>query len=198
MVTPNIPQNQKTRTTRNIKICLLVSTIFLIIVATIILSLVFTIFKPKNPVVNVYPIGLKNLQFFQPNLTSVPLNMVITIKNPNYGTFKTKNTTGYINYQDTIIVAEVPIGPKIFPGHRTTNVSTIADLMIGKLISDQKFLSDVAENGSFNLTAKATLHGKVHLIKVFKVKAKVNIFCDVFFNISSLNTDSYCITKIKV
>ncbi|WJX49902.1 hypothetical protein P8452_36280 [Trifolium repens] len=94
--------------------------------------------------------------------------MVITIKNPNYGTFKTKNTTGYINYQDTI-VAEVPIGPKIFPGHRTTNVSSIAGLMIGKLISDQKFLSDVAEDGSFNLTAKATLHGKVHLIKVFKV-----------------------------
>jgi hypothetical protein len=70
--------------------------------------------------------------------------------------------------------------------------------MIGKLISYQKFLSDVAEDGSFNLTAKATVHGKVHLIKVFKVKAKVNIFCDVLFNITSMDTDSYCITKIKV
>ncbi|CAJ2654887.1 uncharacterized protein LOC123920287 [Trifolium pratense] len=197
MVTPNISQNQKPRTTRTLKICLLVSTIFLIIVATIILSLVFTIFKPKNPIVNVYPIGLKNLKFFQPNLTSVPLNMVVTIKNPNYGTFKTKNSTGYINFQDTI-VAKVPIGPNIFPGHKTTNVSTIADLMIGILISDQKFLSDVGEDGSFNLTAKATLQGKVHLINVLKVKATVNIFCDVFFNISSLDTDSYCITKIKL
>jgi hypothetical protein len=194
MVTPNIPQYQKTRTTRNIKICLLVSTIFLIIVATIILSLVFTIFKPKNPVVNVYPIGLKNLQFFQPNLTSVPLSMVIKIKNPNYGTFKTKNTTGYLNYED-IVLAKVPIGPTNFPARRTTNVSATAGLNSGNLLSDQSFFSDV-EDGSFNFTAKATFYGKMHLINVFKVKAIVNISCDIFFNISSLDTNSYCISKV--
>jgi len=190
------PKEPRTMNKRGLKICLLVSIIFLIIVATVILSLVFTIFKPKNPDVHVYPIGLENLQFLQPNVTSVPLHLVVTIFNPNYGTYKTKNTTGYLHYQDTL-VAIAPVGPKKLPGHRTTNVSATAGLMSVELISNDKFLVDVAD-GSFNLTAKAIFHGKVHMSKVFKVKATVNISCDIFFNITSLHTDSYCITKIKV
>ncbi|KEH29660.1 uncharacterized protein [Medicago truncatula] len=183
-------------TKKSLKICLLVSIIFLIIVATVILSLAFTISKPKDPDVHVYPIGLKNLKLLQPNVTIVPLHLVITIFNPNYGTYKTKNTTGYLSFQDTL-VAIAPIGPNKLPSHRTTNVTATAGLMNEKLISNDKFLVDVA-HGSFNLTAKATLRGKVHISKVFKVKATVTINCDIFFNITSFYTDSYCITKIKV
>lgn len=193
---PENPTQPKTMTTKGLKICLLVSIIFFIIVATVILALVFTIFKPKNPAVSIYPLGLKDLEFFQPDSTSVPLNLLITIVNPNYGSFKSKNATGYLNYQDTVI-ANVPLEPKLLPARRTTNVTATAGLMSGKLISDDTFIEDI-EDGSFNLTAKATLHGKVHLIKVFKIKATVNIFCDIFFNITSLYTHSNCITKIKV
>lgn len=193
---PKNPTEQKTMTTKGLKICLLVSMIFFIIVATVILSLVFTIFKPKNPGVTVYPLGLKDLEFFQPNSTSVPLKMLITIVNPNYGSFKSKNATGYLNYQDTVI-ADVPLEPKLLPARRTTNVTTTAGLMSGKLISDETFLEDI-EDGSFNLTAKATFHGKVHFIKIFKKKATVDIFCNIFFNITSLYTHSNCITRIKV
>ncbi|CAI8616163.1 unnamed protein product [Vicia faba] len=181
---------------KSLKICLLVSITFLIIAATVILALAFTIFKPKNPYVSVHPLGLEDLEFFQPNSTSVPLKMLITIVNPNYGSFKSKNATGYLNYQDTVI-ANVPLEPKLLPARRTTNVTTTAGLMSGKLISDDSFLKDI-EDSSFNLTAKATLHGKVYLIKIFKMKATVDIFCDIFFNISSLYTDSNCLTRIKV
>jgi hypothetical protein len=180
--------------TRGIKICLFASFVFLIVIVAVILALVFTIFKPKNPVVNVYPLGLKDLQFFQPNVTSVPLAMLITILNPNYGDFKTKNTTGYLNYEKTVL-AKVPIGPTNFHARRTTNVSATVGLNSGNLLSDQSFFSDV-EDGSFNFTAKATFYGKMHLINVFKVKAIVNISCDIFFNISSLDTNSYCISKV--
>ncbi|XP_045830841.1 uncharacterized protein LOC123922140 [Trifolium pratense] len=182
--------------TRGFKICLFVSFIFVIIIVAVILALVFTIFKPKNPVVHVYPLGLKDLQFFQPNVTSVPLGMLITVLNPNYGSYKFKNTTGYLNYKD-IVVAKAPIGSRVLHARRTTNVSAIAGLMSGKLIADEGFLSDI-EDGSFNFTAKATLYGKVHLINVVKVKATVNISCDIFFNLTSLYTDSYCITKIML
>lgn len=186
----------KSMTNRSLKICLFVSFIFLIIVATVIISLSLTIFKPKNPDVSLYPIGLKDLQFFQPNVTIVPLGLIITIVNPNYGGFKTKNTTGFLNYHKTL-VANVSIKTEFLPARSTTNVTAIAGLMTQNLISDADFLSDI-EDGSFNLTANATLHGKVHMIKVFKLKATVYLSCDMFFNITSFDTHSSCITKIKV
>lgn len=201
MGNPNYPYNSypesKTMATRRgLRICSIVSAIFLIVAATVILTLFLTIFKVKDPVVSVHPVGLENIQFFQPNSTTVPLGMIITIMNPNYGAFKSKNTTGYLKYRDTV-VAEVPLERKTIPARGTVNVSTSAGLMSGKLIADEIFLTDVAD-GSFNLTAKAILPGKVHMLKVFKLKATVNISCDISLNISSMSTDSSCITKIKL
>ncbi|KAJ1404335.1 Late embryogenesis abundant protein [Sesbania bispinosa] len=185
----------ETMCTRGLKICLAVTSFFLVIVAILILILSLTIFKPKDPYVSVHPVGLENLDLFSTNSTSVPLDMVITIVNPNYGGFKWENSTGYLKYQDTII-AKVPIETKSIPAHSMTNVSTSAGLMSGKLTSDSKFWSDI-EDGGLNFTSNATLHGKVHMLKVFKLKATVYISCDISFNISSMSSDSSCISKIK-
>lgn len=190
------PESKTMAARKGLRICSIVSAIFLIIAATVILTLFFTIFKVKDPDVSVHPVGLENIQFFSPNSSTVPLGMVITIVNPNYGTFKSKNSTGYLKYHDTV-VAKVPLERKIIPARGMINVTTSAELMSGKLIDDQKFSTDV-EDGSFNLTAMAILPGKVHMLKVFKLKAAINISCDISFNISSLATDSSCITKIKL
>jgi hypothetical protein len=178
------------------KTCILVTLILLILVALIILVLAFTVFKPQNPIVNLYPVGLKDMQFFEPNVTSVPMHMIISIKNPNYGDFKTKNATGYINYKHTLL-AKVPISPKFLPARSTTNLSTTSGLMSGKLLNNDMFLKDI-EDEAFNMTATTTLHGKVYLIHVFKLKAIVDISCEVKFNITSMDTDSFCITNMKV
>ncbi|XP_045830842.1 uncharacterized protein LOC123922141 [Trifolium pratense] len=176
--------------------CILVTLISWILVALILLVLAFTVFKPQNPIVNLYPIGLKDMQFFDPNVKSVPMHMIISIKNPNYGDFKTKNATGYIHYKHTLL-AKVPIGPKFLPARTTTNVSATAGLMSGQLLSNDAFLKDI-EDEIFNMTASTTLNGKVYLIRIFKLKAMVDIACEIKLNITSMDTDSLCITNMKV
>ena len=134
--------------------------------------------------------------FWAPNTTSAPLGIVITIVNPNYGNFKYVNSSGYLKYRDTII-AEVPLGIRSFPARSTTNVSTTVGIMTDKLIQDPKFLSDI-EGGVFNLTAEATLPGKVTMIKILRLKAKIYISCGVSFNIIAVDASSRCMSKIKL
>ncbi|KAK7404917.1 hypothetical protein VNO78_05968 [Psophocarpus tetragonolobus] len=181
---------------RGFKICLLVSSLFFIIVAIVIVTLILTMFKPKNPDIFINPVDLENFQLLTPNSTTAPLDMVVTIVNPNYGSFKQVNSGAHLKYRDTII-AEVPLEARLFPARTTTNVSTSADITTEKLIADPNFWSDV-EGGVFNLTAEAVLDGKVTMIKIFKLKAKIYIHCGISFNITAVDASSSCISKIKL
>ncbi|XP_027348223.1 uncharacterized protein LOC113859717 [Abrus precatorius] len=181
---------------RGLKICLIVSFLFFIIIATVLVTLYFTIFKPKNPDIFVHPVDLDNFQLLSPNSTNAPLGMVITIVNPNYGSFSYSNSTGYVKYRDTII-AEVPLVSNSVPARSTVNVSTSAGVMTGKLLGNVDFLSDI-EDMVFNLTSMATLPGKASVLNIFKLKATVYISCDMSFNISAIEADSSCTSKIDL
>ncbi|CAJ1956346.1 unnamed protein product [Sphenostylis stenocarpa] len=173
---------------KGLKVCLVMSLSFLIIVTVIIVTLFLTVFKPKDPNIMVRPVGLENLDLsLLTNFTAnVSLGMVITMGNPNYGSFEYHNATGYVNFHDNI-VGEVPIKGELVPAFGQINVSTWANLMVGKLVNDSKFWSDVL-SGSLNLTSTATLPGKAHMLKIFKLKATVYSTCDISLNIISSNT----------
>nr|KYP37000.1 hypothetical protein KK1_041841 [Cajanus cajan] len=182
--------------TKGHKICLALSSLFLIILAIAIVSLILTIFKPKNPDIFIHPVDLENFQLFSSNSTSAPLGMVITIVNTNYGSFRYKNATGYLKYRGTI-VAEVPFETRSIPARSITNMSTSAGIMTAKLINDSKFWSDI-EVGVLNLTSQATLAGKVTMLKILRIKAKVLISCGITFNITAVDAASTCRSKIKI
>ncbi|OIW05934.1 hypothetical protein TanjilG_07210 [Lupinus angustifolius] len=187
---------QTVTTKQRLKICFAVSALFFIIVATVIVTLTFTTFKIKDPDVSLRPVGLENFQFFTPNSTIEPLSMLITVVNPNYGRFKSINSIGYLNYRHNVI-AKVPFEKIVIPAHSKINVSTTAGIVTKKLMSDPKFWTDI-EVGALNLTANVILPGKVSMIKIFKLKATVTISCGIYLNLSAVDADSSCITKIKL
>ncbi|KAL2328336.1 hypothetical protein Fmac_021763 [Flemingia macrophylla] len=182
--------------TKGHKICLAMSTLFLIIVAIVIVTLILTMFKPRNPDIFIHPVDIEDFQLLSANATCAPLGMVITIVNKNYGSFRYKNSTGYIKYRGTII-AEVPFETRSIPARSITNVSTSSDIMTGKLINDSNFWSDI-EDGVFNMTSQATLAGKVNLVKILRIKAKVYISCGITFNLTAMDVGSSCRSKIKI
>ncbi|XP_028808406.1 uncharacterized protein LOC114762975 [Neltuma alba] len=180
---------------RGLKICLAVFFVFLIILATVIITLIFTVFKPKNPEITVKPMGFPFPNGLSGNVT---VKMAVTIVNRNYGSFSYENSTGYVNFQD-IVVAEVPLESKRIPARRTVNLTTSADFMIGKLIKDPNFWKEIAEeNGTVVLRSVATLPGKATMLKIFKKKATVHNTCDISLHIASLGVDSKCVSKIKL
>ncbi|RDX83458.1 hypothetical protein CR513_35618, partial [Mucuna pruriens] len=172
-------QKPETMASRGFKICLAVCLLFLIIVTIVIVTLFLTIFKPKNPNITVHPLGLEQLDFsLLPNLTiNVSLGMLITIENPNYGSFEYTNSTSYVNFHDTV-VAEVPIGAELVPARSQINVTTSADFMVAKLINDPNFWSDVLL-GTLNFTSTTALSGKARMLKIIKLKATAYSSCDI-------------------
>ena len=63
-----------------------VTATFLVIFVIVIITLFFTIFKPKDPKISLYPEGIKDIDFsaLTPNVT-LSLGTVVAIENPNYG-----------------------------------------------------------------------------------------------------------------
>ncbi|RYR69090.1 hypothetical protein HN51_011013 [Arachis hypogaea] len=179
--------------------CVIVCAIMVVVISVIIVTLFLTVFRARDPKVSIHAVDLDKFDLFEPNVTTVPLGMIITITNPNYGTFYYKNSTGYLNYHE-MMIAEASIDPGSVPARSTVNVSATAGVMSEKLMGHEKFFEDIALGG-LNFTATATLPGKVvALLNIIKVKATVDIWCDVSFNITTLpiTVASSCKTKIIV
>lgn len=125
------------------------------------------------------------------------MDLLVKIKNPNYGSFKYKQTGVDVKYQG-IVVGLVPLEPRLVPDRNKLNfgISSV-DLSVYKMLESPKFVED-ASIGSFNFSSFATLRGKVKVLKVLKFHAKVFCTCDVSFFIMSQNITSICTTKIKL
>ncbi|XVE74493.1 hypothetical protein DITRI_Ditri12bG0021100 [Diplodiscus trichospermus] len=174
---------------RGLKICCGVTAIFLP-----------SVFKPKNPEITVYPQGLENIAFglggFYNATINATIGMIVAINNRNYGSFKFKNTTAFVNCRGGV-VAEVPIEQSRVPAHGKLNISTSADIMVDRLISNPSFWGDVLA-GSVNFTTEATVHGEVTVLKILKLHASVPSSCNISIFIQCQSVESSCKTKINL
>ncbi|MED6142897.1 hypothetical protein PIB30_001664 [Stylosanthes scabra] len=176
--------SEKESRKRSKRCCLIVCAIIFIVIA-------------RDPKVSVSSDGLANFDIFSDAATT-PLPMTITITNPNYGTFYYQSAHGYLHYRG-VQVADAPIEPGKVAARKTVNVNAMAAVQTKKITTHENFFDDVGERG-LSFTATASLPGKVVVINIIKVKAKVDIFCDVFLNITSvpMALASNCKTKITV
>nr|KYP58746.1 hypothetical protein KK1_014167 [Cajanus cajan] len=184
---------------RGLKTCLCMFLLFLIIVIVVIVTLSLTMFKPKSPNITVYPVGLEHFDYsvlFNSSITSVNLPMIINVQNPNYGSFEHKHFVSYVKFHDSI-VGEVPMEAEKVAARSQINMTTHVDLMIGNLIHDPNFISDVTI-GTLNFTSTFTLKGKASVLKIFKVKAYVHNSCDISLHILSKKVNSTCISSLKL
>ncbi|PON83865.1 Late embryogenesis abundant protein [Trema orientale] len=183
---------------RGLIVCCGVTALVLILAASVVTALAFTVFKPKEPEITADPAGLENIHYtISPNTTNVTLDMIITIDNgKNYGSFKFQNTTAHVNYRGDL-VAEVPIMHGLVPARGKLNITSSADFMLGKVISNPRFFEDFL-NGSLNLTSTTTMHGRVSLFKVIKIRATAFSTCDISFFVIDREVQSKCKSKLKL
>ncbi|KAK7324786.1 hypothetical protein VNO77_28630 [Canavalia gladiata] len=178
------------------KSCIGVSLLLVMVIAIVIVALFLTILKPREPVISVHPVGLEGFKLSLNFSSNVTLGMLITVGNPNYASFEYKNSITYVSFRDTV-VADVPIQGEFVPARGAINVTTSADLMVGKLILDPKFWSDIL-GGYLNLTSTATLPGVAHVLNFIKLKATAYSSCTISLEIRTKNISSNCISKIKL
>ncbi|XP_012572658.1 uncharacterized protein [Cicer arietinum] len=179
---------------RGVRVCLSVAAVSVIVVSIVIVTLIFTVFKPKDPIVTLH---LSHVDFLSPTLPlNMTLGMMMTIANRNFGSFKYESSIGYIRYRD-VTVGSVPIEAALVPARSEINVTTNAHFMVGVLLHNPNFWTDVVPGMKFNLTSTAELPGKAIILKFIKVKAKAYNNCQISVNMTSSDVQSYCISKLK-
>ncbi|CAL5200529.1 unnamed protein product [Lathyrus oleraceus] len=179
---------------KNMKICLSVSALVLIVVSTITVALIFTVFKVRDPNIIVEVSHLDFSSDISPNKT---IPVLVIIKNSNYGNFKYIDSFSYITYRDTL-VGTVPIPSRLVPARGGINVSTHANFMVRELTKNPNFFNDTKNGKNFSLISKAELPGKVIILSFIKMKAMATNQCDISVNITSDDVVSNCISHIKI
>ncbi|KAK7308084.1 hypothetical protein VNO77_41679 [Canavalia gladiata] len=184
------------RCSKGLKICCAVSAILLIILVVVLVILFFTVFKPKDPDIILQSVKLERIEigFPSPEI-NVSLGLVVTVENPNHGSFTYQNSTAYLNYRGNI-VAEAPIHEDTIPARGDHNISTSLDIFAD--IRKFKDLPSDFLRGVINFTSTTTLQGKVKILHLFKFKATSYSNCDLSLLVHDKSINSTCNTKIKL
>ncbi|KAL9670556.1 hypothetical protein QQ045_008109 [Rhodiola kirilowii] len=183
---------------RGLKICCGLTIIVVVILIIIFVTLAFTVFKPKDPEISARAVGIQNIQFsLFPKLSlNATLDMEVTIKNRNYGSFEYENTTAIVDYHGEE-VAEFPMDSRNVPARGQISLRALVSVQGDKLVSNPFFMGDVGL-GSLNFTSNSALRGKVSVFKVVKFKATAYSACHISVFIESQNVISTCTASIKM
>jgi len=184
------------RCSKGCKICCLTTILLVILLVVVLLVLFFTVFKPKDPDIILQSVKLEGFKLELPNFKlNVSLGMVVTVENPNHGSFTYHNSTSHLYHRETL-VAEVPLPEDTIPARDdhniTTSLSVFAD--VGKL---KDFFTDYSR-GVINFTSEVTLLGKVKVLNIFKMKATSYCTCYLSLFVPNKSIDSICDSQIKL
>ncbi|XP_071716559.1 late embryogenesis abundant protein At1g64065-like [Rutidosis leptorrhynchoides] len=187
----------KGRYRNRLKICCGVTLTVIVIFIVVTIILYFTVFKPKDPRLIAHPTSLENLKVqLVPTISiNATLVLTLTVDNRNYGGFKFKDSIAYVYYRG-MLIAEVPVEHSEVPARASVTMTTRANITGGQMATDPNFYNDIA-TGHLNFTSTSVMHGKVSALKIFKVKAKVDNFCEISVDILTQEVDPKCHSKVE-
>jgi len=184
------------RCTKGIKICCGVTTIFLIVVLVILLILFLTDFKRKDPTITLQSVkfGRFHLDILPILDLNISLAILVTVDNPNHGSFTYQNSSAYLNYRGNLL-ATAPLHEDTIPALKSHNISTILNVYVD--VTEVPDLLGDYLSGVINFTSTTTLVGKVKILNFIKIKATTYSTCDIFVYIHGQIANSTCDNKIK-
>ncbi|KAL3702213.1 hypothetical protein R1sor_020235 [Riccia sorocarpa] len=187
------------------KICLWccgITTGVIVLVVVILVILLFTLFKPKDPKLTVESVVLNGFSFDISNLLSprvnVSLDTGVSVKNPNYASFKFRNTTAYIFYHGK------PIGESSIPAGEiksrgTAHLTVPVDVFITSSLLNANLTNDLAA-GVFPVSTQVEIRGTANFLNIVKLKNARSISnCNVEIFLSNQTLKSVdCDNNLKV
>ncbi|KAK9740442.1 hypothetical protein RND81_03G035400 [Saponaria officinalis] len=157
----------------------------LLTITTLIIILIFTVFKVKNPIMTINKIQLgtgkaTGLDFVPES--NITMSVDASVKNPNEGGFNFSNTTSSIFY-DGIMVGRAYGPPGWVPAQRSKRMNITVEIVAASLVNAPNLISDLGL-GLFTMDSYTRAPGIVKLI-VVKKSVVVEMNCTVTFNITS-------------
>lgn len=198
--------NKEFRRKRCIKCCGAILA-FLLIEAVVVVILIFTVFKIKDPIIKLNGVEVNRLDLVNATTpTTIPMprpgsNMTLTadvsVKNPNYASFKYKNTTTILYYHGTVI-GEARSPPGKAKARRTIRMNITVDVITDRLISHPMLPTEMA-SGLITMNSYTKVGGKVKMIKLINKHVTVKMNCSVSVNTTTRSIqDQKCKRKVKL
>ncbi|KAJ9148000.1 hypothetical protein P3X46_030099 [Hevea brasiliensis] len=170
---------------------------FLLILAVTVLVLFFTVFHIKDPVVrmntltlDLEPLLLPNGSFSFRTDANVTLLADISLKNPNFASFKFNNGTTTVLYGGTV-VGEARTPSEKAKARRTIHMNVTVNMIPEKILEVASWVKD-AISGSLTVSTSTVIDGKVKILNIIKKHLAVEVNCTIKYHFLSQEIQENC------
>jgi len=175
--------------------------IFLLLLATVIIVLIFTVFRVKDPVITMNGVKITKLELSNTMTPQPGANMSlvadVSVKNPNVASFRYSNTTTSLYYRG-VMVGEARGPPGRAKARRTIRMNVTIDVITDRVVSSPDFRTDLG-SGLMTMSSFSRVPGQVKILNLFKRHVVVKMNCSTTFNISTQAiTEQSCMRKVKL
>ncbi|KAL8227879.1 hypothetical protein R6Q57_015463 [Mikania cordata] len=172
-----------------------------ITVVVVVVILVFTIFKVKEPEIKMNGVMVDNLGFINGSIPGPGTNMSLTtdlsVKNPNYSSFRYKNTTTSLSYHGTVI-GEARGPPGQSKARRTTRMNVTLNIIVDSVLKDPNLQNDLG-TGLLTMSSYTIVGGRIKILTIIERHVTLRMNCTIKVNIFSRSIeDQECEKKVKL
>ncbi|XP_068316527.1 late embryogenesis abundant protein At1g64065 [Pyrus communis] len=192
---------KKVRRRKFIKCCGCITAVILI-QAVVIIILAFTVFRVKEPKIKMNKVTITRLELINNNTAPKPgsnMSLIadVSVKNPNFASFKYTNTTTTLYYHG-VVVGEAHGAPGHAKARRTMRMNITVDMITDRLTSDPNLRADF-NSGLMTMSSYSRIPGRVKLLNIIKKHVIVKMNCTMTVNISSQAIqEQKCKRKVKL
>ncbi|XP_014515388.1 late embryogenesis abundant protein At1g64065 [Vigna radiata var. radiata] len=175
--------------------------ISLLLLAILIIVLIFTVFRVKDPVITMNGVRITKLELSNTMTLQTRANMSlvadVSVKNPNVASFRYSNTTTSLYYRG-VMVGEARGPPGRAKARRTIRMNVTIDVITDRVVSSPDFTTDLG-SGLMTMSSFSRVPGQVKILNLFKRHVVVKMNCSTTFNISTQAIkEQSCIRKVKL
>ncbi|XP_076954528.1 late embryogenesis abundant protein At1g64065-like [Bidens hawaiensis] len=140
----------------------------LVIVVVVVVTLIFTIFKIKEPEIKMNGVTVDNLGLVNGTVPGPGTNMSliadISVKNPNYSSFRYKKTTTSLYYHGAVI-GEARGPPGQSKARRTARMNITLDIIVDSLLKDPQLQNDLG-TGLLTMSSYTSVGGRIKILTI--------------------------------
>lgn len=195
------PDSKKQRHRKYVQCCGCIAALMLI-QAVVILVLIFTVFRIKDPKLKMNSVRISGLDSTNLSnltaLTNITVTADVSIKNPNVAAFKFSNVTTTTVYYGGVEVGEGRNPPGVAAAQRTLRLNVTVELAVGKLLGVARLVRDL-RFGELNVSAYTKVGGRVKILGLFKKHVVVKMNCTMSVNVTSREIgDQSCWQRVSI
>ncbi|GER26452.1 late embryogenesis abundant protein [Striga asiatica] len=195
------PTTAKSRRRRRLLVCSATAAGILLILAATAAALALTVFRIRDPVIRMNGVAVQRADLVAGTAMPRPgSNMTIaadvSVKNPNFATFRYRNTTTAIYYRG-VVIGEARGPPGRARAQRTMRMNITVDVMMDRVLSQPDLASDLA-SGVVTMSSYTVVGGRVRVLMIGK-HVTVTMNCSMTVNITSRTImEQRCRRRVRI